>query len=86
MPSGPYPTSLAKGHLRSLSKANAAASESEKAGSSTENLVAIKLISQSHIKKNDRMRISIVREVEVLKVRDTVPVTVIRHKLTITLL
>lgn len=34
-----------------------------------DSLVAIKLISRSHIKKNDRMRISIVREVEVLKVR-----------------
>lgn len=31
--------------------------------------VAVKMISRAHIKKNDRMRISIVREIEVLKVR-----------------
>ncbi|KAK9894787.1 kinase-like protein [Cystobasidium minutum MCA 4210] len=66
MPSGPYPTSLAKGHVRSKSRPNALDKQAEQAAS-PDTLVAIKLISRSHIKKNDRMRISIVREVEVLK-------------------
>ena len=41
---------------------------SERAMRAEQPMVALKLISRSHIKKNDRMRISIVREVEVLKV------------------
>jgi len=66
MPSGPYPTSLARGHARSRSRQNLGTEEPDLTNS--DSLVAIKLISRSHIKKNDRMRISIVREVEVLKV------------------
>lgn len=38
--------------------------------------VAIKMISRSHVKKNDRMRISILREVEVLKVCERTIVSV----------
>lgn len=69
MPSGPYPTSLARGHARSKSRQEVGAEDVDDAAS--DSLVAIKLISRSHIKKNDRMRISIVREVEVLKVIQT---------------
>ena len=44
-------------------------SEDETSPQQSTDYVAIKMISRSHIQKNDRMRISIVREVEVLKVR-----------------
>lgn len=70
MPSGPYPTSIAaaasRGQPRIKSRNNSTTSFYDTQDS--DELVAIKLISRSHIKKNDRMRISIVREVEVLKV------------------
>jgi hypothetical protein len=70
MPSGPYPTSIAaaasRNQARSKSRNNSTTSFYDTQAS--DELVAIKLISRSHIKKNDRMRISIVREVEVLKV------------------
>jgi hypothetical protein len=70
MPSGPYPTSIAaaasRNQARSKSRNNSTTSFYDTQDS--DELVAIKLISRSHIKKNDRMRISIVREVEVLKV------------------
>lgn len=65
MPSGPYPTSLPKIHARNRSRQIGGEEDSD--CTSVDSLVAIKLISRSHIKKNDRMRISIVREVEVLK-------------------
>ena len=46
----------------------------QKGQQTEEDLVAIKLIDRDHIRKNDRMRISIMREVEVLKVSFTKPV------------
>ena len=59
------------------------------AGQEEQELVALKLISRNHIKKNDRMRISIVREVEVLKVCRVWPshraceahIHIVRHRL-----